>query len=279
MDKPLFIQKMRSPFVSYTLSVKYAINAAVYSAYISSNADNIYDSYMTANADALYREAAYQALLSELQGNGMDKKTAQNYLSGDEGQLLIAGSVTEMSDEQKSKIVDTAVKDLTTEQKSEIKDAYIRQLKGSLDSYSTFCEGVTDYTAAVSEASDGASSLESGLSALHKNTGKLKDSVSLLNDSAKKLSDGSAELKPGTAEFAKETDKFSEDAVNEISEMLGSLTGEENTVSFASNKNTNVKSLQFVIKTAAIEKAEAESNTVESDSTKSLWDKFLDLFR
>ena len=297
--------------------------AAVYSAYISSNADDIYTSYISANADALYQEAAYQALLSELQEKGMDKKSAQDYLAGSEGQLLIAGSITEMSDEQKSKIADTAVKNLTAEQKqqilknaessltaeqkSEIKDAYIRQLmadetvtsqiseavskadefsgqiaqlKGSLDSCSTFCEGITDYTAAVSEASDGASSLESGLSALHKNTGRLKDSVSLLNDSAKKLSDGSAELKTGTAEFAKEADKFSDDADKEISEVLDSINGKDSrTVSFTSNKNTNVKSLQFVIKTAAIEKAEAESNTVETGSSSSPWEKFLDLFR
>ncbi len=297
--------------------------SAVYSAYISSNAENIYTSYITANADALYQEAAYQALLSELQGKGMDKQSAQKYLSGDEGQLLIAGSVTEMSDEQKSKIIDTAVKNLTAEQKqqilknaesslteeqkAEIKDAYIGQLmtdekitsqiseavsksdefsgqiaklKGSLDSCSTFCEGVNDYTAAVSDAAKGAASLESGLNTLHTNTGKLKDSVSLLNDSAGKLADGSAELKKGTAEFAEEADQFSEDADKEISEMLDLVNGEDSgTVSFTSDKNTNVRSLQFVIKTAAIEKAEAESNTAETDSSKSLWEKFIDLFR
>ncbi len=297
--------------------------SAVYSAYISSNADNIYAAYIAANADALYQEAAYQALLAELQEKGMDKKSAQSYLSGDEGQLLIAGSVTEMSDEQKSKITDTAVQNLTAaqkqqilknaessltaEQKSEIKDAYIRQLmadenitsqiseavsksdefsgqiaqlKGSLDSCSTFCEGVKDYTAAVSEAAKGASSLETGLSALHTNTGRLKDSVSLLNDSAGKLADGSAELKDGTAEFAEEADKFSNDADKEISEMLDSINGgDSSTVSFTSDKNTNVKSLQFVIKTAAIEKSDEADNTVEADSSSSLWDKFLDLFR
>ena len=297
--------------------------AAVYSAYISSNADNIYAAYITANSDALYHEAAYQALLSELQKKGMDKKSAQDYLSGDEGQLLIAGSVTEMSDEQKSKIADTAVQNLTAEQKQQIlknaessltaeqraetKDAYIRQLmadetitsqiseavsksdefsgqiaqlKGSLDSCNTFCEGVNDYTAAVSEAAKGASSLESGLSALHTNTGRLKESVSLLSGSAKKLADGSAELKNGTAEFAEEAGEFSDDADKEISEMLDSINGRDSSaVSFTSDKNTNVRSLQFVIKTAAIEKAETESNTVEAGSSSSLWEKFLDLFR
>ncbi len=297
--------------------------AAVYSAYISSNAENIYTSYITADADALYQEAAYQALLSELQGKGMDKQAAQKYLSGDEGQLLIAGSITEMSDEQKSKIIDTAVKNLTAEQKqqilksaessltaeqkAEIKDTYIRQLmtdekitsqiseavsksdefsgqiaklKGQLDSCSTFCEGVKDYTAAVSDAAKGAASLESSLNILHTNTGRLKDAVSLLNSSTKKLFEGSAELKDGTAEFADEAAKFSDDADKEISEMLDSVNGKSSsTVSFTSDKNTNVRSLQFVIKTTAIEKAETENNTVEADSSKSLWDKFLDLFR
>ena len=296
---------------------------AVYSAYISSNADSIYVSYITENADTLYQEAAYQALLSELMSKGMDKQSAEKYLAGDEGQLLIAGSVTEMSDEQKAKIIDTAVKNLTAQQKqqilkgaessltakqkAEIKDAYIKQLmtdekvtsqiseavsksdefsgqisqlKGQLDSCNTFYEGVKDYTAAVSETAKGASSLKSNLNTLHINTGKLKNSVSLLNDSAKKLFDGSSKLKDGTAEFADEADKFSNDADEEISEMLDSINGKGgSTVSFTSDKNTNVKSLQFVIKTTAIEKADETDNTVETDSSSSLWDKFLDLFR
>ena len=296
---------------------------AVYSAYISSTADSVCVSYITENADALYQEAAYQALLSELMSKGMDKQSAEKYLAGEEGQLLIAGSVTEMSDEQKSKIVDTAVKNLTaqqkqqilkgaessltTEQKAEIKDAYIKQLmtdekvtsqiseavsksdefsgqiaqlKGQLDSCNTFCEGVKDYTAAVSEAAKGADSIKSNLKTLHINTGKLKNSVSLLNDSTKKLFDGSSELKDGTSEFADEADKFSNDADEEISEMLDSINGKGgSTVSFTSDKNTNVKSLQFVIKTTAIEKADETDNTVETDSSGSLWEKFLNLFR
>lgn len=44
----------------------------------------------------------------------------------------------------------------------------------------------------------------------------------------------------------------------EIEEILGNIGGEETeTVSFVSEKNTKVDSVQFVIKTEAIEKAEA----------------------
>lgn len=50
-------------------------------------------------------------------------------------------------------------------------------------------------------------------------------------------------------------------------------------VSFVSEKNTNVDSVQFVIQTDAIEMEEVETvqDTTEEDS--SLWQKFLDLFR
>lgn len=59
---------------------------------------------------------------------------------------------------------------------------------------------------------------------------------------------------------------------------MGSLTGGEEIQSFVSEKNTNVDSLQFVIKTAAIEKAE-ETIVEETPVVKrNFWQKLLHLF-
>ena len=66
---------------------------------------------------------------------------------------------------------------------------------------------------------------------------------------------------------------------DEINSMTASVTGGDGeTVSYVSEKNTNVESVQFVIKTAAIEKAETASNDAEPDAPLTFWQKLLQLF-
>lgn len=48
--------------------------------------------------------------------------------------------------------------------------------------------------------------------------------------------------------------------------------------SFVSEKNTNVESLQFVIKTGAIEKPEVVQTVEDETQELNLWEKFLRLF-
>lgn len=48
--------------------------------------------------------------------------------------------------------------------------------------------------------------------------------------------------------------------------------------SFVSEKNTNVESLQFVIKTEAIEKPEVVQTVEDEPQQLSFWEKFLKLF-
>ena len=49
-------------------------------------------------------------------------------------------------------------------------------------------------------------------------------------------------------------------------------------MSFVSDKNKNVESVQFVIQTAAIEKAEPEETVQTETSGSSFWQKLLKLF-
>ena len=53
--------------------------------------------------------------------------------------------------------------------------------------------------------------------------------------------------------------------------------GDGDAVSFVSDKNTNVDSVQFVIKTAAIEKAEAAVDDVTESVPLTFWQKLLRL--
>lgn len=48
--------------------------------------------------------------------------------------------------------------------------------------------------------------------------------------------------------------------------------------SFVSEKNTNVESVQFVIKTGAVEKPEVVQTVEDEPQQMSLWEKFLKLF-
>lgn len=61
--------------------------------------------------------------------------------------------------------------------------------------------------------------------------------------------------------------------------MLESLSGGNTTVqSFVSSKNTDVSSVQFVIKTEAIEIAEPEKAAPEPPEKLNFWQKLLRLF-
>ncbi len=55
--------------------------------------------------------------------------------------------------------------------------------------------------------------------------------------------------------------------------ISGISGGDDETVSFVSDKNTNVDSVQFVIKTAPIEKNETSVTDAAKDSQLSLWQK------
>lgn len=66
---------------------------------------------------------------------------------------------------------------------------------------------------------------------------------------------------------------------DEINAITASLTGQEvETVSFVSEQNTNIKSVQFVIQTERIEKAKSSDTTFEEVKQLTFWQKLLRLF-
>ncbi len=68
-------------------------------------------------------------------------------------------------------------------------------------------------------------------------------------------------------------------AEGKIDDMLNTISRSDAEIrSFVSEKNTNVESLQFVIKTGAIEKPEVVQTVEDEPQQMSLWEKFLKLF-
>lgn len=180
--------------------------------------------------------------------------------------------------------------------------------------YGTLDAGINDYTdgvaqivAGYSKLVDGASNLStgskalvSGASQLSSGSAELVNGSRTLSDGSKELLDGSSDLKKGTSElydgvqslydgtvtlndgtqeFYDKTNDMDTQVQDQIDEMIDSLSGSDTeTVSFVSDKNTNVDSVQFVIKTAAIEKAEAETATETETVQTGFFQKLVNLF-
>lgn len=72
---------------------------------------------------------------------------------------------------------------------------------------------------------------------------------------------------------------MNEEVQNQVDEILASIQGEETeTTSFVSEKNVNVDSVQFVIKTNDIKEAVTVEKEIKKEK-KSFWEKLLELFR
>ena len=219
---------------------------------------------------------------------------------------ILNAAVAQLTDEQKEQILQGAVASLTEEQKTQIREAYIQQmmasdevtsgintavatvsaaakqvseLKGQLDNYGAFYQGLLDYTEAVSTAAAGAKNLKLNMDTLYSNTGTLKLSVGELNDAANELYGGTKDLASGTSEFVDKTWDMDTQISDEIDSMTSSITGSNTeVVSFVSDKNTDVDSVQFVIKTGAIENSEPVSRDTSEEASLIFWQKLLRLF-
>ena len=273
----------------------------LYRGYIESQADSVYRTYLSSQADVLYTQTATQAVCEQLKQNGYSEQQANVYLQSGEGQALVAQTLTDMTDEQKEQIISKAIAQLSDEQKeqilqealdslskeqkTQIQQGYIQQmmtceevtaqinaavatvsdaakqvsqLKGQLDSYSVFYQGLVSYTDAVSSAASGAAEIKLNMD---------------------KLYAGSTQLADGTSEFADKTSGIDTQINDEVNDMVSSVSrSDAKIVSFLSDKNTDVTSVQFVIKTAAIEKAEAEVTKTAASDSLTFWQKLLRLF-
>ena len=196
--------------------------------------------------------------------------------------------------------------------------ASLSLLSDSVDSlvlqYAQLNNGIIEYTAGVveaqggcsavydgiSELTAGSSSLADGLGQLKAGTGQLKSGstelsgamsefsdgiielakgVNELSDGVDELYNGAGELKNGTGELSGETAGMDSQITDQIDEMISSVSGGyDEVVSFVSPKNTNVSSVQFVMKTPAIKVKEEAAVTEQDITKKSFWEKLLMLF-
>ena len=153
-------------------------------------------------------------------------------------------------------------------------------------SYETLDEGLTGYTDGVAtivsghhQMIDGISSLALGSKELLEGSGRLSSGSSDLYDGVLSLCSGAKELNTGTGKLYAETSTMDTQIQQQIQQILSSIEGEKTDAeSFVSEKNENVDSVQFVMKTDAIAKEETEKEKTEKTESESLWQKLIGLF-
>lgn len=282
----------------------------IYSTYINSQADTLYAQVAAEAVISQLMEKGYSKEQAAAYAETNNGKTlianAISAMTDEQKQKIVSSAAEALTEEQKNQILEGAVKVLTEEEKAQIRDAYIDQLmtseditaqindavravnqsaaevtalKAQLDSYRTFYNGLVDCTNAVSTAAEGICTLSDGLSSLYENTGTLKNAVGDLHIAVGTLKDSTDELKSGTSEFVSETDGMDTQVSDEIDKLISGITGEDiEIVSFVSEQNTNVKSVQFVIQTEAICIDEAAAATIAETEQLTFWQKLLKLF-
>lgn len=133
--------------------------------------------------------------------------------------------------------------------------------------YQSFHNGLVDYTDGVSELASSYAGIDEGIDGLA--------------DGSSSLDEGTNDLKEGTQELHEETSDLPGEMQSEMDEMLDEYDASDfEPVSFVSDKNKDVDVVQFILQTEKIEVDEpdtTEDTTEEED--KSMWDRFLDLFR
>lgn len=133
-----------------------------------------------------------------------------------------------------------------------------------VENYSTLDKGINSYTSAVNQISQGYEQIYSGAIGLVSGTSALYD--------------GTKTLAKGTGEFSNKTSNLYDEVDDKIESMINEFTGSDFEVqSFVSDKNENVASVQFVIKTPEIENKKEEIEESEEVENLTIWQKILRL--
>ena len=145
--------------------------------------------------------------------------------------------------------------------------------------YGKLDKGVNEYTEGVAKVIAGYSQIVTGTSDLLSGSGELREGTAELVNSIAELYDGTSQLKDGTGEMRDETDGMDTQITDKIDEMVNGITGGNyELVSFVSEKNTNVKAVQFVIQTESVQIKEADEATPVVEEKLNFWQKVLKLF-
>lgn len=154
-------------------------------------------------------------------------------------------------------------------------------IKLQLDGVIQFVQGLKEYTQGVTQLSQGADELKDGINRFKESSEEIAASANALYDGAVRINSGIKELKQGMAAYKDGTKALGDgiDVSSFVSDFIDGIFGDVGSViSFVSDKNTDILSVQFVLKTAPIKLPPMPSAEVSEPVKLSFWQKLLRLF-
>lgn len=156
------------------------------------------------------------------------------------------------------------------------------QTKANLE----FITGLNYYIDSVDQISESMNEFSLGFSEYIDNIANLSDVSNQLYISSQEINKGLNSLKQGMYEYRTGTESLSKEVrgldrmvENEINNILSDFQGgTEDLISFTSNENKNISSVQFFFRTSPIEKEEVIDKTLVEENNYSFWQRLLMLF-
>lgn len=153
------------------------------------------------------------------------------------------------------------------------------QSSGSADAVAQLSAGLQALSQNYAQFHEGLAAYTQGVAQLSSQYGELHSGVTGLSQGAAQLEDGAEQLASGTGELAGETADLPGRMEEEIDQILDQYdTSDFQPISFTSPQNTQIGSVQFVLRIAGVTPA-GEEQPPEEEAPSNFWTRFLDLFR
>jgi X-X-X-Leu-X-X-Gly heptad repeat protein len=142
----------------------------------------------------------------------------------------------------------------------------------------TLANGYLAQIAALEQLSVGLSALEGSYSQFDSGVSQVVDGISSLASGYDELNNGITKLSEGVDEMYSGTSNLDTQIEEKMDEMISSFTGEDfKPVSYLSERN-QVESVQFIVRTNALEHVEEVKQVEEESKPLTFWQKLLKLF-
>ncbi|MCD2503171.1 hypothetical protein LQE93_15525 [Clostridium sp. NSJ-145] len=236
---------------------------ALFNQYASGDTNAVVN-YVTTAGKLISVEALLSADVAYIQGSQALIGGIDSALDSESGELMTG--VTAL--QQNYEVFDASIQNLVSSLGNLLVN--MNDLKNGInlltENYSTLDSGINEYTNAVNSITMGYNQICNG-------------ALDLVNGTSE-LYNGTKTMAEGTGEFSKETSGLQDEVDEQIDSMLEKFTGSDSeVVSFVSEKNTNVESVQFVIKTTGVEKATVTEEKIQVEENLNMLQKFLRLFK
>lgn len=210
----------------------------------------------------------------KLEEGSSDFNKGLNTLDNSTNQVKVSSGKIDAAISDSSKGLNTLIKS-TKELKT-----LAKALLASPDPYTqSLAKGYLSQAKALEELSKGLSTLSDSYGKFDSGINKLTGGISSLANGYGKLDQGISSLSEGVEELNDETSGMDTKIEDKIDEMLADFTNQDyKPVSFLSDKNSSIDSVQFIIRTQALEHVEVVKVEEQEEKSLTFWDKLTQLF-